>query len=187
MLRRLRTGILVLLIIALPYGAYAGFLQLSGNFHPVIEGELYRSAQPTAAQIVKYKLHHGIKTIINLRGRNGHRRWYRDEVKVARLLGITHVNFRMSASKVLGYTKAARLLSLLKTAEKPILIHCAGGADRSGLAVALYLGSEGYGEEAAKAQLSLLFGHIGIPYLSSTYAMDRSINRLETWLDFNDS
>jgi hypothetical protein len=34
-------------------------------------------------------------------------------------------------------------------------------------------------EETAEGQLSIYFGHIGIPYLSSAYAMDESWEILE--------
>jgi len=50
-------------------GAYLAMLQLTGNFHTVIAGELYRSAQPSAADIAEYKQKAGIRTIVNLRGR----------------------------------------------------------------------------------------------------------------------
>ena len=34
-------------------------------------------------------------------------------------------------------------------------------------------------EKKAEGQLSILYGHLGIPYLSSTYAMDESWEQLE--------
>ena len=59
-------------------------LQLGGNFHTVVPGELYRSAQPTAAMIAEYQQNYGIKTIVNLRGENIGSGWYDAEVAEAR-------------------------------------------------------------------------------------------------------
>jgi len=160
-------------------GAYLGYLRLSGNFHEVIPGELYRSAQPSAADITDYAKRYGIKTIVNLRGPSPSP-WYQQELGVSQQLGIEHVDFRMSAGRDLTIDKAERLIALLKSAPKPILIHCEGGADRSGLASVLYLQQvAGVNEEQAEQQLwPVLYGHIGIPYVTRAYAMDRS------WLVF---
>ena len=185
--RWLKFGGLGLVAVLMGYGAYAGVLQITGNFHEVVAGELYRSAQPTTAQITRYKDRYGIKTIINLRGRNARREWYREEIAVSRKLGITHVDFRMSAHKILSRDRAVELISILKSAKKPILIHCKGGADRSGLVSALYLAATGRGEEEAEAQISLLYGHVGIPFLVRSYAMYDTFERLEPWFGFKGS
>lgn len=171
----------------LAFGIYIGALQLTGNFHTVIAGELYRSAQPTTLEIAEYKARYGIKTIINLRGRNEKKVWYRNELTVSRRLGIAHLDYRMSSGKILEQAEASRLIELIRAAEKPVLIHCKGGADRSGLAAALYLAAEGFGEEAAEGQLSLLYGHVAIPFVSKAFAMDDTFERLEPWLGFPDS
>ncbi|MDX1485985.1 MAG: dual specificity protein phosphatase family protein [Alphaproteobacteria bacterium] len=175
---------LCLLVLIANYAAYAGVLHLTGNFHEVVPGELYRSAQPTAQQIARYKAHYGIKTVVNLRGRNLDHEWYRQELAASRALGITHIDFRMSARKLLSEPRAAELLSILRSARKPILVHCRGGADRSGLVSALYLAMTGHGEDEAEAQISPRFGHVGVPFLSKTHAMDESFERLEPWLGF---
>jgi protein tyrosine/serine phosphatase len=91
----------------------------------------------------------------------------------------------MSANRELTQAQAERLLAILNAADKPLLIHCQSGADRSGLAAALYLAAIArHGEAAAKDQLSFRYGHIGLPHLSSAYAMDRAWERLEPWLGF---
>ena len=75
---------------------------------------------------------------------------------------------------------ADQLLDIMKNAPKPILIHCKAGADRSGIVSAIYgRAVAGWSEESAERQLSVYFGHIGIPYLSSTYALDESWEKLE--------
>lgn len=171
----------------LAFGLYQGNLHASDNFHTVIPGELYRSAQPSAADIVRYRRDYGIRTIVNLRGENAGSGWYDDEHSTAAALGIAHLDFRMSARQSLSQARAAALIDLLRSAEKPILIHCRAGADRSGLAAALYVAAiADAGEIAAELQISPLYGHLPIP-LTPAYAMDETFERLEPWLGYPNS
>ncbi|MBB3386632.1 MULTISPECIES: dual specificity protein phosphatase family protein [unclassified Rhizobium] len=159
--------------------AYAGFLHVTGNFHSVIDDQFYRSAQPTSDELASYIQAHGIKTVINLRGAHPGTVWYDDEVSTVRGLGITHIDFGMSATKAISPERAQRLVELMASAQKPILIHCLSGSDRSGLAAALYVRKiAGLDEARAEGQLSFYYGHVGIPLVSAAYAMDRS------WRDF---
>ncbi|HZS83817.1 MAG TPA: dual specificity protein phosphatase family protein [Stellaceae bacterium] len=177
----------VVLALALCGGAYLGALQLTGNFHVVAPGSLYRSAQPTAADIAHYRKTYGIKTIINLRGESAGSSWYDAEIAEAKQLGIAHVDFGMSAGRELTHTEAADLVATLERAEKPVLIHCKAGADRSGLASALYVAAVAkLGEAAAEQQISIRYGHISLP-VNAAYAMDRTFETVEPWLGFPDS
>ncbi len=164
------------------FGGHLALLQVTGNFHTVIPGELYRSAQPSAAQLERYVHQYGIQTIINLRGSND-QPWYREEVAAAQRLGVEHIDFRMSATKVLTVEKATALIDIMKTAPRPILVHCMSGADRTGLFSLLYSYEvAGVPADVAERQLSVLFGHIGVPYLSASFAMERSWKDLEPQL-----
>lgn len=166
---------------------YLAGLQATGNFHPVVQGEVYRSAQPSREQLSRYVRQHGIRTVINLRGANVGDDWYDDEISESRRLGVSHVDFRMSASRELSQEQAAALIRILAEADKPVLIHCKSGSDRTGLASALYMSSVAHrGEEAAEAQISLAFGHIPLA-ISPPYAMDRTFEALEPWLGFGES
>lgn len=168
-------------------GFYLGGLQVTGNFHTVIPQELYRSAQPSPTQITAYAAAYGIRSIVNLRGPNPGRDWYEAERATAQLLGIQHVDFAMSAKRPLDDARAAQLIALLRAVPKPVLIHCQAGADRTGLASALYLAAiAGQGEEAAEGQLSVLYGHVGLPMLGP-YAMDTTFERMEPALGFPNS
>jgi protein tyrosine/serine phosphatase len=184
-IRRLTLAVgAALLAVCLSLGAYLGEMLLTGNFHAVIAHELYRSAQPTAKQLTEYKKSYNIKTIVNLRGSNASSPWYESEVSEAEQLGITHIDFRMSAKRELSEADASALIALLRKAEKPILIHCTSGADRSGLAAALYVAAVSkLGEAAAESQISIRYGHISLP-ISPAYAMDRSFIALEPLLGF---
>ncbi|MGE0652634.1 MAG: tyrosine-protein phosphatase, partial [Alphaproteobacteria bacterium] len=154
-------------------------LQVTGNYHQVIAGELYRAAQPNSEQLVRYRNSDGIRTVLNLRGGASGKTWYDDEIATSRRLGLVHVDFRMSSSRDLTQARAEELITLMRGLPKPLLIHCQAGADRSGLAAALYLAAiANRPEEDAESQLSLRFGHIGIPLLSASWAMDRSFEDL---------
>ncbi|KQS76301.1 protein tyrosine phosphatase [Rhizobium sp. Leaf384] len=163
--------------------AHFGRILLTDNFHEVIPGQLYRSAQPSGADLSEYKSRYGIRTVINLRG-EGSSAWYRDEVEAAAREGMVHIDFRMSAFKALTLEENYALIAILRDSPKPILIHCKSGADRTGLASVIYA-SQVAGEDAETAgrQLSIAYGHIAIPFLSSAFAMDESWEAFEATLN----
>ncbi|WP_420406501.1 dual specificity protein phosphatase family protein [Hoeflea sp.] len=180
--------IVVGFVLLLAGGGFLGAQRLSGNFHTVVSGQLYRSAQVTPERLAAYKQKYGIKSVINLRGSQEGASWYDNEVSSSEKLGIEHFDFRMSASHRLSKARATELIQLMENAPKPLLIHCKAGADRSGLVSALYKAAIAkYGEESAEDEISILFGHFGIPYLSSTYAMDETWEDFEPWLGFGES
>jgi len=80
----------------------------------------------------------GIKTILNLRGPNEDAPWYRAEREVAEALGVTLCDQRMSAQTLPSGQRLAEILDILKNGEYPMLVHCQGGADRTGAISAIY-------------------------------------------------
>ncbi|WP_174803855.1 dual specificity protein phosphatase family protein [Martelella limonii] len=178
-MRIARRVLSVFAIAAAGSALYLGALQLTGNFHEVKAGELYRSAQPDAAALAGYIERYGIKTVINLRGAKPGKAWYDTEVATAGQAGITHIDFAMSDRRALEPERSMELLALMRDAEKPILIHCKAGADRTGLASVLYLQQlGGIDEETAEWQLSPLYGHVALPGIGP-YAMDSTWEGLE--------
>ena len=120
-----------------------------------------------------------IRTVINLRGDNKGQPWYDAEVKESDHLKIVHVDFGMSARRELTQAQAIALIAVMGKAAKPLLIHCKDGADRAGLASALYLAVVKKVEpKVAEAQLSFRYGHISLPLIPE-YAMERSFEALE--------
>lgn len=168
-------------------GGFYAYMHATTNFHSVISGELYRSSQPSAGTIAQLHRDYGIKTIINLRGDNSGRGWYDSEIAQAKELDITHIDFRMSSRHELTQEQAAKLVQLMRDAPKPLLIHCQAGADRTGLASALYLAAiSKTSENVAENQMSIYYGHIPLS-INSAYAMDRTFEKLETWLGLSNS
>lgn len=169
-------------------GAFLGYRQVSGNFHAVVKGEVYRSAQPTADQVTRYVQEDGIRSILDLRGApDPQSPRFQAEYVTAQKLGVVHYEFRMSARKQLTQAEAAQLIDIMRKAEKPLLIHCQGGADRSGLASALYLAAIAKeSERQAEGQISFWYGHISLP-ISKAFAMDMTWEKLEPWLGFTNS
>ena len=152
---------------------YLAVLHGTGNFHTVIAGELYRSAQLEPDQIEAHHASEGIASILNLRGPAPGKDWYDAELAASARLGVTHADFRMSARQVLEPERVQELIALMQRLPKPLLIHCQAGADRSGLASALYLAAiKGRPEAEAGAQISIRYGHFSIPNWSAAYPMD---------------
>lgn len=184
--RRLRiAGIAALCIAALPatLGAKMGVEQLTGNFHTVIPGELYRSGQPSGDDVALYAKQYGIKTILNLRNEK-RTEWYADEVAAAKQAGITLIDLPLSSKKVLSNEDGARLAALMRDAPKPLLIHCEHGANRTGLASAIYLGAvAGRSELEAELQISPLYGHVPIRGIGR-YQMYQSWDAFEETIGF---
>jgi len=168
-------------------GVYAGYLIFTDNFHTVIAGQLYRSAQPSPQEISEWHKRYGIKTIINLRGARPKADWYRKEKASAESLGIKLIDHEMSAHREVYSKESEQILGILATAKRPILLHCRNGADRSGLVSAFYVAAIAHGSEwFAELQLTPFFGHIPF-FLLQSYAMDRSYERAETRLGFPNS
>lgn len=164
-------------------GAYMGINQLRGNFHEVIPGELYRSGQPSDQDIASYSKRYGIKTILNLRNEE-RADWYARETEAARKSGIEIIDFPMSADRELSLEQSRQLALIMARAQKPLLIHCEHGANRTGLASAIYIGAVKHlGEFSAEFQLSPYYGHIPIKGLGR-YQMYRSWDKFEETIDF---
>ncbi|MHC5065575.1 MAG: protein-tyrosine phosphatase family protein [Planctomycetota bacterium] len=143
--------------------ALALFLCSCLNFHAVEEGKLYRSAQPSAEELDEIIDKYDIQTLLFLRIGGEGREGYDTSSGAAEKAGVDFVWRRMSARR---FPSAEELLGLWETfenAEYPMLLHCRGGSDRSGLASAIYFLHEHDDLEAAKEQLAFWpYMHTGL-------------------------
>lgn len=127
------------------------------NLHEIAPG-VWRSNQPSPSQIRDLE-RRGMRTIINVRGTStmGSHALERDTCEK---LGLTLVNSRLYSREAPRVEEVERLFAAFEAAEKPMLIHCKSGADRAGLASALYMLWSGQPPEEAMRQLSWRYLHV---------------------------
>lgn len=150
-------------------------VQYDGNFHKVESTQLYRSAQ-LSPELLKEKLaHYEIKSILNLRGEAEGSEWYDSEIAASSNANVMHLNYKLSASTKITNIQVHQILDIIDKSPKPLLIHCQGGSDRTGLVIAAYLARSGSEREKVKEALSIRYGHF--PYLlwKESIAMDESL------------
>jgi protein tyrosine/serine phosphatase len=120
---------------------------------------------------------YGIRSIISLVPPAPDEYWYRAERRLSAAREIIHYEMPLSAENELTSDQLHQLLLLLQSAPKPLLIQSRSGADRSGLAAAIFkYAVASRSVEEAKGQLSIRYRHV--PYLwTGTGAMDASFQR----------
>lgn len=140
-----RGAILALLLLATPSCARTLY-----NFGTVAEGRVYRSAQPSPWFLRWAVKNHGVRTLVNLRGRTPG-----FESRFAAQNGLRLFSFDLSASRPPTDEDVERFLAVLSNPEHhPILVHCRSGVDRTGYMLALYRMSEdGWSKEQALAEM----------------------------------
>ncbi|HXI83421.1 MAG TPA: tyrosine-protein phosphatase [Verrucomicrobiae bacterium] len=130
------------------------------NYHVVIPGELYRSAQMSAPRLRGHIAEDGLRTVINLRPETNEL-WHTQEQQACKMAGIEFVDFPLAGDRSPSPQQTSALVTILQQARPPILIHCEHGADRTGFAVALYLSEIArLPEPQARAALSIRYGHL---------------------------
>jgi protein tyrosine phosphatase (PTP) superfamily phosphohydrolase (DUF442 family) len=159
--------------------AEVGRMIVSRNQHALVPGRIYRSGQLPPHELEAYVRRHHIKTVINLRGRPFDA-WYPAEAQATQALGVSQEDVTTSANRLPAPGEVRRLIEIFDRSEHPLLIHCQQGADRTGLAAAMYLMLYTDADYAtARRQCSPRFGHI--PILTAA-AMDEFFDQYEDWL-----
>ena len=121
--------------------------------------DAFRSNHPTTARFEDYAAM-GIKTVLTLRGAR-HQPQYLFEAETCARLGLQLECVQMAARRAPKVAELTDLFAMFDVMERPFLMHCKSGADRTGLAAALYLlAFEGADLSTAKAQLSFDYIHI---------------------------
>jgi hypothetical protein len=92
-----------------------------------VDDGIYRSAQPTGAQLRALRERYGLRTILKLNLGRDHAP---PDVRV--------IHERLDPLVEPPPATLARILDEIERAPKPLLIHCTHGEDRTGLVVALY-------------------------------------------------
>jgi protein tyrosine phosphatase (PTP) superfamily phosphohydrolase (DUF442 family) len=138
---------------------HAVFRVLWHNLAVVDPGILYRSNHPTPAQLAAVVRRHGIRTVINLRGARACGSDALSREAAARL-GLVHVDMALESRGAPHKDRLLRLIDIYQSMTAPTLIHCKSGADRAGLAAALYILLRGGTAAQARRQLSWRYGHV---------------------------
>lgn len=151
-LRRWRWIIAGLLLVALAGGLYYAFWRgHTKRFLAVEPGVLYRVGQPTQFGLEYLVRNHGIRTVLSLqrervRVRQGlfdtdTSNWH-DEAEFTRSLGAEHLQWPLGDEAHWPWPTPWVYESFFQLvddpANRPILIHCAGGRHRTGSLAALY-------------------------------------------------
>jgi undecaprenyl-diphosphatase len=160
--------------------ALAGYISsdlIHDNLRVVAAGQAYRSGQMDAEGFTSVIEHYGIKSILNLRGENPTTSWHQAEIATAAKLNVVHYDRSLGSGTRLTLAQMDDLVTLLRQAPKPVLIHCNGGADRSALVAALYdFAIRGQPPAEANKEFSVWNGHV--PFLRpKVTAMDDSFWR----------
>lgn len=101
----------------------------------------------------------GIKTVLNLRAEST-KPFYQTEVRFCEELGFDLISVPLSARAAPAKDRLLRLIDVFRTIEHPFFMHCKSGADRTGLASAIYmLVIEGKSLSEARTMLSPKFLH----------------------------
>lgn len=132
------------------YAGQSPYPNYPENFHKVNEN-IYRSGQPNEDEFFSLYTFNGIRSVLNLRGTSD-----KDEIDA--------VNFRREEKITLyeipldtgNITEDVlyKILSVIRDAPKPLLIHCRQGSNRTGCVVAAYrITFENWSVEDAIAEL----------------------------------
>ncbi len=121
--------------------------------------QAFRSNHPSLQRFEDYAAM-GIKSVLTLRGGQNQPQ-YLFEAEACARLGLTLRCAQMAARKAPEVSGLTALFAEFDRIERPFLMHCKSGADRTGLAAAVYLLEyEGADIATAKAQLSFDYIHI---------------------------
>lgn len=126
------------------------------NFHWVVPGEAARSAQAYGGFLAAFLKSRGIATLINLRGANPHWHWGRYETRVCGKIRVAHRDVKLNSRRLPARATLLDMLDAFDAAQRPFLLKCSGGQDRTSFAAALYLlHTRGWGaRKEAQAQFA---------------------------------
>ena len=154
---------LVILATVAPGCAY-----LDSNFRTVQPDAFYRSGQMSAARLAKAIEDHGIATVINLRGASDEP-WYVEELGVCDAAGVAHYDLDWTKRRLPEPESLAAYVTLLQTADRPLLVHCQGGTHRTGVASAVYILLQGGDVPRAREEFGFFFDDAPIGELLDLY------------------
>lgn len=120
--------------------------------------EVYRSNHPTEARLAAYR-DRGIKAVLSLRGKP-RKGFQKLEIELCKDLGLAFQSVALQARLAAKTDNLLALFAAFDNLPRPFVMHCKSGADRAGLASALYKLDQGANIEDARKELSLRYLHL---------------------------
>jgi protein tyrosine phosphatase (PTP) superfamily phosphohydrolase (DUF442 family) len=178
--RILRIGIAVVLLGAAAPVSLLLRPQFSSNLGTVHAGRVIRAAQPTS-QLPQIIENYHLASILNLRGGSSQDSWYTSEVRAAQASGVAFFDLPLSATRRPTRRELLLLIDFFDRCQYPLLIHCKAGADRTGLASALYLMTQ-RNEPPRQAIGAFTIYHGHIPFFGTEH-LHEPLEEYAQWLD----
>ena len=127
------------------------------NLHQIADG-VWRAGQPSPGQVRAFARRGG-RMVVSLRAGRGFGSLPL-ELEACRNAGLTFHNLIIRSRSLPSRDELRTVARFFKTMQRPAMLHCKSGADRSGFASALYLMlAEDRPVAEARKQLSLRYGH----------------------------
>jgi protein tyrosine phosphatase (PTP) superfamily phosphohydrolase (DUF442 family) len=154
---------------------------LGDNFHTVLPGQVYRSAQLSPAGLQARIAECHLRSVVNLRGANPGEVWYDEECELAAQEGVQHYDLAPDSEAPPTPAELEQMIRIFDRCPRPLLIHCQSGINRTGLvaAICVLLADEGT-LALAHEQLRLPYGLLS--WGSGTARQEAFLTEYETWL-----
>jgi protein tyrosine phosphatase (PTP) superfamily phosphohydrolase (DUF442 family) len=143
-IRRIVAGLAMLSAFGATIGLCVDSLKyhfVAKRFGVVVPGLIYRSGQISPSMIEPTIRRHGIQVIVNLQHHDPRDIHQLHEIATAEELSVEYHRVPMSGDgtgETDDYAKVVQILSDCRKAGRPVLVHCAAGAERTGGVVATY-------------------------------------------------
>jgi undecaprenyl-diphosphatase len=151
---------------------------LEENLYEVVPG-VYRSAQPSADDLEAMIQDLRVRSVLNLRGERGGRQWLEAEREVTARHDLPHYSVRLNADRMPPGPRLREVAEILDRAPRPLLFHCQGGVERSGLVAAMAVLLDGGDLEAARDEFATSRGFVGFLARSD---LPMVLDDYESWL-----
>jgi protein tyrosine phosphatase (PTP) superfamily phosphohydrolase (DUF442 family) len=136
LLNRRTGGLILLAFLAAAGGCGTGPFTNKGYLGP--NDEFIRMAQPSQRDLENALEDDEIEGIVCLRGFNEGKEWFDTEYAFAQYHDLDFYTVRLSTGRLPTREQLGDLIEIYQTAEYPLLVHCQGGADRTGFAAVVY-------------------------------------------------
>jgi Tyrosine phosphatase family len=167
----------------LPPLVFIGWNQATHNLGVLQPKRIYRSGQMPAGALSRTLRDYQIRTVLNLRGPNPGESWYRDELAATLAAGATQVDLPWSSCVWMSRIQLRTLIRTLDTCDYPLIMHCAWGSERTGLASAIVKLLQP-GQTLADARDQLVLRHLYVR-LGDGRIMAEFLDQYEEWLRRN--